>query len=69
LACREFGVWPTRNRAARRANRTPSGTSLVVAALARNKVHLDEGSVQENIWLGLPGALVRSILGAPRVGP
>jgi hypothetical protein len=63
LACREFGVRASRNRAARRANKgEPSGISLVVAALARNKIHLDEGSVQENLWFGLPGELVRGIL-------
>src|SRR5262249_26318417 len=64
LACRQFGVRPTRNRAARRANKGgASGISLVVAALARgrNKIHLDEGSVQENLWFGLPGELVRGI--------
>jgi hypothetical protein len=59
LACREFGVQPSRNRSARRANRTPSGISLVVAALARNNIHLNEASVQENVWFGLPGELVR----------
>jgi hypothetical protein len=64
-ACREFGVRPTRNRASRRDDRAPSGISLVVAALARNKIHLHESSVQENIWKGLPGELVRCILGAP----
>jgi hypothetical protein len=62
LACCEFGVRPTRNRAARRANREPSGVSLVVAALARNGIHLEEGSVQEHLWLGLPGELVRATL-------
>ena len=59
LACLEFGVRPTRNRTARRANRTPSGVSLVVAALERNAIFLDETSVQENLWNGLPGELVR----------
>lgn len=60
LACREFGVQPTRNRIARRANRAPSGISLVVKALARHRnLHLDEASVQENLWNGLPGALAR----------
>src|SRR5262249_7659206 len=44
FACREFDVRPTRNRATRRANRTPSGISLVVAALTRNGIHLNEGS-------------------------
>jgi hypothetical protein len=60
LACREYGVHPTRNREARRANREPSAISLVVAALARNKVHIDEASVQQNIWFGLPGELARA---------
>jgi hypothetical protein len=63
LACREFGVRPTRNRSARRANREPSGVSLVVAGLARNKLHLDEASVQEHLWFGLPGELVRGVIG------
>jgi hypothetical protein len=62
VACLEFGVRPTRNRAARRANSDPSGTSLVVDGLARNGFHLDEGNVQEHVWFGLPGELVRSIL-------
>jgi hypothetical protein len=65
-ACGEFGVRPTRNRAARRAKREPSGISIVVEALARNKnIHLDEASVQENLWLGLAGEIVRSARGAP----
>jgi hypothetical protein len=64
IACREYLVHPTRNRAARRANRNPSGISIVVAAFARNKIHLDEGSVQENIWLGLPGELARAVVAA-----
>jgi hypothetical protein len=59
LACRQFNLFPTRNRAARRANRKPSGISIIVAALARNGIHLDESSVQENIWFGLPGELAR----------
>jgi hypothetical protein len=62
LVCREFGVRPTRNRSDRRANRAPSGVGLVVAALARNGIHLDEANVQEHIWLGPPGKLVRTIL-------
>ena len=65
LACREFGVRASRNRAAaRRANREPSGVSLVVAALARNGIHLDESTVQENLWFGLPGELARSSVAA-----
>jgi hypothetical protein len=66
LACREFGVRPTRNRAARRANREPSGVSLVVDGLARNGIHLHEVSVQENIWFSLPGELIRSLAAAGR---
>jgi len=63
LTCREFGVRASRNREARRANRTPSGISLVVAALARNNIYLYEASVQQNVWFGLPGELVRAIVG------
>ena len=37
LACKEFGVRPTRNRESRRGGREPSGCSLVAAGLARNK--------------------------------
>ena len=69
-ACREFreeGVRPTRNRAdrradlsPRRANRAPSGVSIVVAALARNGVHLVESSVREHVWFGWVGELVRA---------
>lgn len=64
LACREFGAYPTRNRFERRAdrrngNRVPSGVSLVVKALAGPGIHLDEASVQRNIWNGLPGELAR----------
>jgi hypothetical protein len=64
LACLEFGVRASRNRAARRANREPSGVSLVVAALARNGVHLDESTVQENLWFGLAGELARGAVAA-----
>ena len=49
LACHEFGVRPTRNRAARRANSTPSGISIVVAGLARHGIHRDESSIQQNL--------------------
>jgi hypothetical protein len=62
LACPEFGVSATRNRAARRADRHPSGISLVVAGLARNGLHLDEASVQENLWFALPGELARGLV-------
>jgi hypothetical protein len=59
LTCREFGVHPTRNREARRANRSPSGVSLVVAAMGRHGIPLTEVSVQENLWFGLAGEMVR----------
>jgi hypothetical protein len=59
LACKEFGVPPTRNRESRRADRNPSGTSLVTKGLARNKIHLDEGTIQRHIWHGVWGELVR----------
>jgi hypothetical protein len=62
VACREFNLWPTRNREARRANREPSGISVMVAALAKNGIHIDEASVQRHIWHGLAGELVRQAL-------
>ena len=65
LACRKFGVLPTRNRAARRANSTPSGISIVVAGLARHGIHRDESSIQQNLWYSLSGELVRAILLTP----
>jgi hypothetical protein len=69
-AYQTLGVRPTRNRVqyerARQgqAGILPSGVSLVVAARARNKRSppLDEWSVQQHIWLGETGALVRSAL-------
>jgi hypothetical protein len=68
LACTQFGLHPTRNRAARHANSVPSGTSIIVAALGRNRIHLDESSVQENIWFGLPGELARRALAERALG-
>jgi hypothetical protein len=62
LACREFDVAPTRNRECRRGNQRPSGISLVVAALARNKIHIEERTVQRHIWHGLPGELHRWVV-------
>jgi hypothetical protein len=62
LACREFGVNPTRNRESRRTKRQPSGISLVVGALARNGIYIEETSVQRHIWLGLPGELARQAI-------
>jgi hypothetical protein len=69
--CQTLGVLPTRNRAqydrAKREGQAgvlPSGVSLVVAARVRNKrfPFLDEWTVQQHIWLGEIGALVRSVL-------
>jgi hypothetical protein len=57
-ACTTFGVRPTRSRSARR-ERTQSGCSLVKHALERHKIFLEEKTIQENIWGGLPGALAR----------
>jgi hypothetical protein len=62
LACAQFNLLPTRNREAQRADSTPSGISIVVAALDHNGIHLDESTVQENIWFGLPGELARHAL-------
>ena len=59
LICAEFGVPPTRNRHSRRSDQRPSGISLTTAALARNGIHLDEGTVQRKIWFGLAGELAR----------
>jgi len=56
---RELGVPPARNRTARRA---PSAISIVVDALARRGDHFNEVSVQENIWFGSVGELVRDIV-------
>jgi hypothetical protein len=62
LACAEYGVPPTRSRGSRRADRRLSGVSLVTAALARNRVNLDEGTVQQHIWFGLWGELARQFV-------
>jgi hypothetical protein len=62
IAGEEFGVAPTRNRESRRAQRTPSGCSIVAAALKRNRITLDEATVQRHLWLGLPGDLTRQAL-------
>ena len=51
-------------RETRRADRHPSGISLIVAGLARNGLHIDEASVQENLWLALPGELARELVAA-----
>jgi hypothetical protein len=65
---REFGVQPTRSQDKRpNAKRAPSAISIVVAALARNGIHLNEASVQRSLWHGLPGEVVRGI--APTLHP
>jgi hypothetical protein len=60
--CAEFGIHPTRSRSARR-ERIPSGISLVKRALERHGINLDERTIQEHIWFGLPGALARAAMG------
>ena len=60
MACDAFGVPATRNRESRRAKRSPSGCSLVAAALAQNKIFIEEKSIQTNLWEGLPGYLARA---------
>jgi hypothetical protein len=57
-ACAEFGVRPTRTRSARR-ERIASGCSLVKKALERHKIFLEERTIQDDIWFGLPGTLTR----------
>jgi hypothetical protein len=57
-ACTEFGVRPTRSRSARR-ERVASGCSLVKQALERHKIFIEEKTIQEHIWFGLPGVLAR----------
>jgi hypothetical protein len=56
------GISATRKQKPRHANRNPSVISIVVAALARNGVHFKEAHVQENIWNGSRGRLVREEL-------
>ena len=58
LACAEFDIQPTRNRGQRRAGH-PSGVSLVAAGLSRNRINLDERTIQDKIWFGVAGALVK----------
>ena len=61
LASAENGVDAARNRENRRARRNPSGCSLVTAALARNRFHIEETTLQNKIWFGVWGELVRRI--------
>ena len=58
-ACVAYGVPPTRAQESRRNQRRPSGISLMTAALARNKAHIEEVTIQRHIWLGLWGEIVR----------
>jgi hypothetical protein len=57
---RELGLSPTRNRESRRADRYPSGCSVVTKLWTRNGFRLEEQNVQENIWHGLTGRLTRN---------
>jgi hypothetical protein len=60
-ACAQFGVRPTRSRLARR-ERIQSGCSLVKKALERHGIFLEERTIQDDIWLGLPGQLARQAM-------
>jgi hypothetical protein len=64
-ACNQFGVRPTRSRSARR-DRLPSGISLVKQALEQHKIFLEERSIQDDIWFGLPGILARQAMAERR---
>jgi hypothetical protein len=57
---RDFGIPPSCNRS-RYSKRAfdPLGIKIVVKALARHGIDLNEANVQQNIWYGLPGDLVR----------
>ena len=59
--CAEFNVRPTRSRNARR-DRRPSGCSLVRQALQRHKIHIEENTIQQHIWLGLLGTIARQTM-------
>ena len=59
-ACVAYGVPPTRAQESRRnQRRRPSGISLITAALTRNKVHIEEATIQRHIWLGLWEEMIR----------
>ena len=62
FADRDLDLRPScnRERSHGKRARTPSGISLVVTALRRHGIELDEANVQENIWFGLAGELVRA---------
>jgi hypothetical protein len=61
--CDKFGLHPRRNRFAHRADRAPSGISVVVAALDQAKIwYTTEAYVQEHVWGGLAGEIVREDL-------
>jgi hypothetical protein len=58
-ACAWLGVQPTRNLASKRPGRRPSGCSIVAQALGRVGVHISEKTVQQHLWLGSWGEVVR----------
>jgi hypothetical protein len=61
LACRVFGVHATRSLKGGRPNRPQSGVSLITVALARNRIHIEEKTIQKHIWFGVPGYLVKRV--------
>jgi hypothetical protein len=56
---RQYGISATRNQ---RRRRRPSAISIVAAALARHGLHFKEAFMQEAIWNGWRGRLMREIL-------
>jgi hypothetical protein len=58
---RDFGIPPSHNRERSvESKRGLSGIEIVVAALHRHGIELDETNVQENIWFGPAGEIVRA---------
>ena len=53
---------PTRTGSTRH-DRRPSGCSLVRTALAKNGINIEEKTLQNKIWGGVCGALVRAAFG------
>lgn len=58
-ACAWLGIRPTRNRGSRRAGRGLSGCSIVAEALTRVGIPISEDALQQHIWLGPWGEVVR----------
>jgi hypothetical protein len=61
LACRVFGVHATRSLKSPHPNRPQSGVSLITEALVKNRIHIEEKTIQKHIWFGVPGHLVKRV--------